>query len=39
MKLEINFKQARATSVGDVNSPNLLVYHGSAAKFQRRTGV
>ena len=26
MKLKINFKQTRATSAGDINSPNLLVY-------------
>ena len=24
MKLKINFKQTRATSAGDINSPNLL---------------
>ena len=26
MKLKINFKQTRATSAGDINSPNLLVF-------------
>ena len=26
MKLKMNFKQTRATSAGDINSPNLLVY-------------
>ena len=26
MKLKINFKQTRATLVGDINSPNLLVF-------------
>ena len=25
MKLKMNFKQIRATSAGDINSPNLLV--------------
>ena len=25
MKLKMNFKQTRATSAGDINSPNLLV--------------
>ena len=36
MKLKINFKQTRATSAGDINSPNLLVY---ARTLEGRRGI